>query len=157
LRRTMWWGMGCGPGPGSPSAELLIEGRIEDVDPTSGMLEKARAQTEGHSASARISYAEGLVIAIRVAEGSATVVMGINSLHHWRDIEVGFAEIYRVRFDMDASCFVGEDIAVTSARVRMMLARAGFDTIKVRRKTQGEVSISRSRAVVPVSAILHSF
>jgi ubiquinone/menaquinone biosynthesis C-methylase UbiE len=61
--------MGCGPGPGSPSAELLIEGRIVGVDPTSGMPEKASAQTEGHAASARISYAEGSAIAIPVAEG----------------------------------------------------------------------------------------
>ncbi len=84
--------VGCGPG----TAARMAAGngaRVTGVDPSASMLRIARAVTRRNAA---ISWAEGSAESLPVADGCATVVWALATVHHWQDVDAGIAEAQRV-------------------------------------------------------------
>jgi ubiquinone/menaquinone biosynthesis C-methylase UbiE len=83
--------IGCGPGAGARYAARLGAAVI-GVDPAPVMLRVARGLTR----SRNVRYVEGSAEVLPVADGAATVVFAIATVHHWRDVDAGLAEVRRV-------------------------------------------------------------
>jgi ubiquinone/menaquinone biosynthesis C-methylase UbiE len=83
--------IGCGPGN---AARLAARrgARVTGIDPSAAMLRVARAVTRG----AGIVWVEGSAEALPVPDGTATVVWSLATVHHWRDVTRGLAEVLRV-------------------------------------------------------------
>jgi ubiquinone/menaquinone biosynthesis C-methylase UbiE len=83
--------VGCGPGAAvrhAARAGLNVTG----VDPSPQMLRLARRLTHGVT----VEYLEGAAEALPLADGAATVVWSIASVHHWSDVVAGLGEVRRV-------------------------------------------------------------
>ncbi|HEX7134870.1 MAG TPA: class I SAM-dependent methyltransferase [Iamia sp.] len=84
--------VGCGSGP-AVRAALRRGATADGVDPSSTMLAVARRLTRpGRPARWRVGTAES----IPVADGAATVVWSVATVHHWQDVVAGLAEAHRV-------------------------------------------------------------
>jgi ubiquinone/menaquinone biosynthesis C-methylase UbiE len=84
--------IGCGPG--TAVREAARRGaRVIGVDPAPVMLRLARTLTPDRPA---ITWAEGAAEDLRQPDASATVVWSLATVHHWRDVTAGLAEIKRV-------------------------------------------------------------
>jgi ubiquinone/menaquinone biosynthesis C-methylase UbiE len=57
------------------------------------MLRMARLVTRRRSA---ITWADGSAEALPVPDDSATIVWALATVHHWRDVDAGLAEVCRV-------------------------------------------------------------
>lgn len=89
--------VGCGGGSAArQAAELATRGLIVGIDPSEAMLALAAEATADHAAVERIHYRIGHAGHLPVPDASATVVLAVNSLHHWIDLDRGLAEIHRV-------------------------------------------------------------
>jgi SAM-dependent methyltransferase len=66
---------------------------VTGVDPAPVMLQLARALTRDRP---RISWLQGAAEDLRLPDGSATLVWGLATVHHWRDATAGLAEAQRV-------------------------------------------------------------
>lgn len=84
--------IGCGPGTAARVAARR-GARVTGVDPSPPMLRLARAVTR---TGAGIEWAEGGAEALPLADGSATVIWALATVHHWRDVTKGLAEAHRV-------------------------------------------------------------
>jgi ubiquinone/menaquinone biosynthesis C-methylase UbiE len=84
--------IGCGPGNAARRAARR-GARVTGVDPSQAMLRVARAVSRGN---AGIVWAEGSAEAIPVPDGAATLVWSLATVHHWRDVTRGLAEVLRV-------------------------------------------------------------
>lgn len=84
--------IGCGPGTAARTAARR-GARVTGVDPAPTMLRLARVVTRRR---APITWAQGGAEAIPVTDGSATVVWALATVHHWRDVTEGLAEVHRV-------------------------------------------------------------
>jgi ubiquinone/menaquinone biosynthesis C-methylase UbiE len=83
--------IGCGPG--SAVREAARRGaRATGVDPSSMFLRVARAVTR----DATVGWVEGTAEKVPLPDGSATVVWSLATVHHWKDVELGLGEAYRV-------------------------------------------------------------
>jgi ubiquinone/menaquinone biosynthesis C-methylase UbiE len=83
--------VGCGPGTAARTAARR-GARVTGVDPAATMLRMARAVTRRQD----VTWAEGSAEALPVADGTATVVWALATVHHWRDANAGVAEAHRV-------------------------------------------------------------
>ena len=83
--------VGCGPGTAARAAARR-GARVTGVDPAETMLRLARAVTRRRD----VTWAEGSAEALPVADGTATVVWALATVHHWRDAAAGVAEAHRV-------------------------------------------------------------
>jgi SAM-dependent methyltransferase len=84
--------VGCGPG--AAAREAARRGAdVTGVDPAPVMLNLARRLTR---AGASISWMEGAAEALPLADGEATVLWSISTVHHWSDVDAGLGEAYRV-------------------------------------------------------------
>lgn len=83
--------VGCGPGTAARAAAQRGS-RVTGVDPAETMLRMARAVTRRHD----VTWAKGSAEALPVADGTATVVWALATVHHWRDANAGVAEARRV-------------------------------------------------------------
>jgi ubiquinone/menaquinone biosynthesis C-methylase UbiE len=84
--------VGCGPG--TAVREAAHRGaRVTGVDPAPVMLKLARTLTGDRPA---IIWAQGAAEDLRERDASATVVWSLATVHHWRDVTAGLAEIKRV-------------------------------------------------------------
>jgi ubiquinone/menaquinone biosynthesis C-methylase UbiE len=83
--------VGCGPGVAVREA-IRRGARATGVDPAPVMLRLARRQRGNGDAA----WLDGSAEAVPVADGEATVVWSIASVHHWADIDAGLAEVRRV-------------------------------------------------------------
>lgn len=83
--------IGCGAGNAIRVAARRGAG-VTGVDPSPSMLRMARITTRNRTAR----WAEGSAESLPVADGSATVVWALATVHHWRDAPAGVAEAYRV-------------------------------------------------------------
>jgi ubiquinone/menaquinone biosynthesis C-methylase UbiE len=84
--------VGCGPG----AAVRLAAGRgarVTGVEPAPVMLRVARVLS---ARSRRTTYAQGGAESLPLADGSATIVWTVASVHHWPDVDGGLAEVHRV-------------------------------------------------------------
>jgi SAM-dependent methyltransferase len=84
--------IGCGPG-NAVRAAAGRGARAVGVDPAPMMLRLARATTRDHG---KISWSQGSAEALPVADGWATVVWSVKTVHHWKDVTAGLAELRRV-------------------------------------------------------------
>ena len=84
--------IGCGPG--NAVREAVRRGaRVVGVDPAPLMLRLARAVTRDHS---KVSWLQGSAEVLPVTKGWATVVWSLKTVHHWKDVTAGLAELRRV-------------------------------------------------------------
>lgn len=83
--------IGCGPGNGARIAARR-GARVTGVDPSGPMLRVARAVTRGRRG---ITWSPGTAEALPVPDASATIVWALATVHHWRDVGLGLAEIHR--------------------------------------------------------------
>jgi ubiquinone/menaquinone biosynthesis C-methylase UbiE len=84
--------IGCGPGDAVRRA-ARVGARVTGIDPAEIMLTVARRLT-GRRRPA--TYTTGTAEALPLADGSASVVWTIASVHHWTDVDAGLAEAHRV-------------------------------------------------------------
>jgi ubiquinone/menaquinone biosynthesis C-methylase UbiE len=76
--------VGCGSGEAvRVAAEHVVRGRAIGVDPSPAMIRIATEQTRDHACADRIRFVEGPAEKLPLESGSASVVLAINSLHHW--------------------------------------------------------------------------
>ncbi len=83
--------VGCGPGVAARAAARRGI-RVVGVDPAAVMLRVARACTRDGA----VRYVEGRAEALPLADGEATVLWSIATVHHWSDIDAGLREARRV-------------------------------------------------------------
>jgi ubiquinone/menaquinone biosynthesis C-methylase UbiE len=84
--------IGCGPGAAARHAAGRARS-VVGVDPAPVMLRVGRVVAR-HGASLR--FVEGTAEHLPVADGAASVVWTIASVHHWQEIDAGVAEALRV-------------------------------------------------------------
>jgi len=85
-----------GSGPGSTARRAARAGaRVTGVEPAPVMRRLARrlARRVGPGS---IEWVEGTAEALPVADGAATVLWSIATVHHWKDVTAGVAEAHRV-------------------------------------------------------------
>lgn len=84
--------VGCGPG----SAVRVAARRgatVTGIDPAAVMLTLARRLTRSGPS---IRWMDGAAEALPLPDGSATVLWSISTVHHWRDLDAGLSEAFRV-------------------------------------------------------------
>jgi ubiquinone/menaquinone biosynthesis C-methylase UbiE len=84
--------IGCGPGVAVRYAARR-GAMVTGIDPAPVMLRVAKLLTRR---GAKVRYLEGAAEEIPLAEGSASVVWSIATVHHWSDIDAGLREARRV-------------------------------------------------------------
>jgi ubiquinone/menaquinone biosynthesis C-methylase UbiE len=84
--------VGSGPGVAARHAAGL-GATVTGVDPAAVMLRVARLLTRRSEA---VRYVEGVAEALPAADGSASVVWSIATVHHWADVDAGLRETCRV-------------------------------------------------------------
>jgi ubiquinone/menaquinone biosynthesis C-methylase UbiE len=84
--------IGCGPGNAARAAAER-GARVIGVDPSPMMLRLACAATRGQL---NITWSPGGAEALPVEDGWATVTWSLKTVHHWKDVTAGLAELRRV-------------------------------------------------------------
>ena len=84
--------IGCGPG-NAVRATAQRGARVVGVDPARVMLRLARTVTGDHS---NVSWSQGSAEELPVTSGWATVAWSLKTVHHWKDVTAGLAEVRRV-------------------------------------------------------------
>ena len=84
--------IGCGPG-GAVRAAAKRGATVVGVDPAPMMLRLANAVTRGQS---NITWSQGTAEALPLPDGWATVAWSLRTVHHWKDVTAGLAELRRV-------------------------------------------------------------
>ena len=81
-------------GPGDARAAARRAATVVGVDPAPTMLRMARAWPG--RGRRRITWRPGTAEHLPIADDAASVVLSIATVHHWRDIAAGLAEVRRV-------------------------------------------------------------
>jgi ubiquinone/menaquinone biosynthesis C-methylase UbiE len=84
--------IGCGPG-NAVRAAARRGAEVTGVDPSPVMLRLARTFTRRQP---MVTWSDGAAEELPVPDGCATVVWSIATVHHWRDVTTGLAEVRRV-------------------------------------------------------------
>jgi len=84
--------VGCGPG-GAVRVAARRGATVVGVDPAPVMLQLASHVTFDQS---RITWSPGSAEALPVPSGWATIVWSLRTVHHWKDLAAGLAEVRRV-------------------------------------------------------------
>jgi ubiquinone/menaquinone biosynthesis C-methylase UbiE len=84
--------IGCGPGS-AVRAAAQRGASVVGVDPAPVMLRLAGAVTGDQS---NITWSQGSAEELPLASGWATVVWSLKTVHHWKDVPAGLAEMRRV-------------------------------------------------------------
>jgi ubiquinone/menaquinone biosynthesis C-methylase UbiE len=82
--------VGCGPGTAVREARRR-GATVTGVDPAAVMLRVGRLLSPRD-----VTWALGSAEALPLPDGDATVVWSLATVHHWRDVEQGLAEVRRV-------------------------------------------------------------
>ena len=143
--------VGCGSGEAVREAALRVtRGRVIGIDPAPAMLRYARELSAEHEGQARIEFREAPAEKLPVADGAATVVLAVNSLHHWQDPDAGLAEVQRILVPGgrlivgdeevgDGRFGHGEGDMADPAYVLGLLEGSGFVDVTLRKHEEGEV------------------
>lgn len=83
--------IGCGPG-GAVREAARRGARAVGVDPAPVMLRLARLCTRDRV----IEWKTGTAEQVPLADGTATVLWSLATVHHWKDVGAGLAEAHRV-------------------------------------------------------------
>ncbi|BBX36337.1 type 11 methyltransferase [Mycolicibacterium mageritense DSM 44476 = CIP 104973] len=142
--------VGCGPGTAARVAARR-GARVTGVDPASTMLRVARMVTPRRLA---VTWREGTAEALPVADGSATVVWALATVHHWQDVGVAVGEARRVlepggrllaverQVAADATGLASHGWTEEQAESFAELCRhAGFDDVTVARRGSGKRAV----------------
>jgi ubiquinone/menaquinone biosynthesis C-methylase UbiE len=84
--------IGCGPG-NAVRAAARRGARVIGVDPAPVMLRLGRAVTRELP---NVSWSWGSAESLPVPDGWATAVWSLKTVHHWKDVTAGLAELRRV-------------------------------------------------------------
>lgn len=153
--------VGCGGGEAvRVAAERVVRGSAIGVDPTPAMVRIATQQTRDHPAAARIRFLEGPAEKLPLGPGSASVVLAINSLHHWEDTDLGLREVMRV-LAPGGRFFIGDEEAEGGAwshaegelsdpvYLRLLVERHGFEVVRTSRHVDADTVLLLMEAVKP--------
>jgi ubiquinone/menaquinone biosynthesis C-methylase UbiE len=89
--------IGCGSGATVRAiASILTTGHVTGIDPTSRMVEIATDITAKDADYQRMTFLQAGAERIPVESGSCDLVVAVNTLHHWVDIDAGLDEVLRV-------------------------------------------------------------
>lgn len=89
--------IGCGPGTAVRHAAARGAASVVGIDPATVMLRTARILTRANRRkSVGVRYLQGAAEALPLPDGCATVVWSLATVHHWRDLDAGVAEVQRV-------------------------------------------------------------
>lgn len=89
--------IGCGSGAAVRAiASNLTTGHVTGIDPTSKMLEIASELTVKDSHSQRVTFLLAGAEKIPVESESCDLVLAVNTLHHWVDVNEGLNEVLRI-------------------------------------------------------------
>jgi SAM-dependent methyltransferase len=77
-------------------ASILTTGHVTGIDPTPRMVEIATDITAKDADYQRMTFLQAGAERIPVESGSCDLVVAVNTLHHWVDIDAGLDEVLRV-------------------------------------------------------------
>ena len=142
--------IGCGPGNAARAAARR-GARVVGVDPDSMMLRLARVVTRGHPT---ITWSQGSAEALPVSDGWATVAWSLKTVHHWKDVTAGLAELRRAlapsgrllvlerRVEPGATGFASHGWTEQQAESFAAQCRAaGFDGVRVDERPAGRATV----------------
>lgn len=142
--------IGCGPGD-AVRAAARTGARVTGVDPSPLMLRLARTVTRNQPT---VAWAQGTAENLRLPDSSATVAWSVKTVHHWKDVTAGLAEVKRVlaaggRFlvierqvrpdstGLASHGWTDEQVQAFKAECRA----AGFDTVDVGKHVHGRTTL----------------
>jgi len=153
--------VGCGGGEAvRVAAERVVRGSAIGVDPTPAMIRIATEQSRDHPCAERIRFLEGPAEKLPLESGSASVVLAINSLHHWEQPDAGLEEVFRV-LAPGGRFFIGDEETETGAWshtegdlsdagfIRRLVESHGFEFVRVSRVTDAEAVLLLMEATKP--------
>jgi ubiquinone/menaquinone biosynthesis C-methylase UbiE len=88
--------VGCGPGVAVRRAARSGAASVVGVDPASVMLRVARIMTRSRHDRPRVRYLEGAAEQLPLPDSCASVLWSLATVHHWRHLDAGLAEVRRV-------------------------------------------------------------
>ena len=148
--------IGCGPGS-AVRAAARRGARVTGVEPATVMRGLARLITRNDP---RLAWLAGVAEDMRLPDGSATVAWSLATVHHWKDVTAGLAEVKRVlashgRFLVIERCvhrgakglsshgWTEQQAASFAAQCRA----AGFEPVSIEQRTTGRHSVWVVRAL----------
>ncbi|MBC8278463.1 MAG: methyltransferase domain-containing protein [FCB group bacterium] len=153
--------IGCGTGTAvREAAKLALKGKLIGCDPSQTMIEIAEEQTVNDQNRERIEFMAAGAENLPAEDSSIDVVLAVNSLHHWSDVDLGLAEVKRVlkpggRFCMgdevteDGKCGHGDGPLTDPSNVTGILERAGFICASFSQHKNSEVEIYKITCLRP--------
>ncbi len=89
--------IGCGSGAAVRAiASKLSTGQVTGIDPTPKMLEFASKLTEENKDNQQITFLLAGAEKIPVKSESCDLVLAVNTLHHWMNVNEGLNEVLRI-------------------------------------------------------------
>jgi ubiquinone/menaquinone biosynthesis C-methylase UbiE len=150
--------IGCGPG-GAVRAAARRGATVTGIDPAPVMLRLAAAVTKDQS---RITWSRGTAEALPLPNGWATVAWSLRTVHHWKNVTAGLAEVRRVlapsgRFLAIERCVRSGATGLashgwTEEQAESFAAQcraAGLDDARVERHTRGRGAVWVVHAIRP--------
>ncbi len=154
--------VGCGSGEAvRAAAERVVGGRAIGVDPSPGMIRIATEQTRDHLCAERIRFVEGPAEKLPLESGSASVVLAINSLHHWARPDAGLEEVWRV-LAAGGRFWIGDEETETGGwshaegdlsdalKIRSLVESHGFESVRTSRHCDGDAVLLLMEAIKPI-------
>jgi len=153
--------IGCGPG-NAVRAAAGLGARVTGVDPSPMMLRLARTLTRNHST---VAWSQGTAEKLPLPDGSVTVAWSVKTVHHWKDVTAGLAEVNRVlaargrflvierRVRPDSTGLASH--GWTDGQVQDFAAQcraAGFDAVQVNEHVRGRSAVWTVQAVGTTTA-----
>ena len=149
--------IGCGPG-GAAREAARRGAAVIGVDPAPVMLRLARMFTRRKN----ITWTMGTAEQVPLPDGSATVAWSLATVHHWKDVDAGLAEMHRVlapqgrllaverQVESGATGFASHGWTRQQAEAFAALCRsAGFCDVAVGQHTAGRRDVWSVQAVRP--------
>ena len=154
--------VGCGGGEAvRVAAEHVVRGRVIGVDPTPAMIRIATEQTRGHACADRIHFVEGPAEKLPLESGGASVVLAINSLHHWAQPDAGLDEVWRA-LAPGGRFFIGDEETETGGwshaegdmsdaiKIQRLVESHGFESVRTSRHTDADAVLLLMEATKPI-------
>ncbi len=138
--------IGCGPG-NAVRAAARRGARVTGVDPSAAMLRLARALARRRPS---VTWSRGSAEQLPAPDDSATVAWSLATVHHWKDVAAGLAEVRRVlaadgrllvierRVEPGATGLASHGWTEQQVQCFADLCRqAGFETVRIGERTLG--------------------